>query len=222
MNTSARLAWITASVIAGSLTATTVFGGVLVDNGKWTTISGGAYDGLSFLDVTESKDMTSAAAISSLATTYGALRLATPEEADGLIAASTIVLNNGVTQGNPLSLAWEPGLDLTLSSGSFYNLSVRDLLGTTNPLQTTTLFWTVPDGTSTSTSTRDAALFSATELRVVQSANLPPQGHIGWLLVQDGPPVEMPIPATPGLLLAGGAILAFAQRRKQPRGARRA
>ena len=163
--------------------------GNLIDGGDVTIIDqpGNPSDGLRYLDLSFSDNLSLADALANARATYPNARLATPSEANDLFNASTLTLNNANFN---LSEGWQTGFTTQISTGGNYNVEIRNLLGITweNGLgvgEQWATFFTDPDGSWDETGTRDIIEFRETEVRVNQFAGLAPNDGAGWLLVSE-------------------------------------
>jgi len=167
--------------------------GDLVEVGDLNFIDdpGNPSDGLAFLDMSYSDGLTQAAAIANAQLTFADARLATPSEFDDLFAASGIDYDGALKASDGFNV----GLGATISSGSNYDGGALAMaLGSTDQTNAT-FFWTDPDGTNSSSSTREY-VFMGTTLGtfagIYQSNSTPPNSDIGWLLVSDSAAIPEP------------------------------
>lgn len=118
--------------------------GDLVESGDLNIIDdpGNPSDGLRFLDMTFSDELSLADALTNAQATYLNARLAVASEFDDLFAAVPIVYDGAETA----SSSFAAGANFDISSGSNYDVSLRDKLGLTN--STHAIIWTAPDGNS--------------------------------------------------------------------------
>ena len=146
--------------------------------------------GLRFLDMSFSVGLDQAAALANAQATYADARLATPGEADDLIAAAGITYNGAST----IEDGWDAGATADISTGANYDAGALQLkLGTTSTSGGgSTLFWTDPDGDSSAGSSRDFVFLAPSFLRINNSAATPAGSTVGWLIVSETAAVPEP------------------------------
>ena len=176
--------------------------------------AGNASDGLRFLDMTYSDGLTQAVALSNAQATYSNARLATPTEWDDLFSAAGISYSGAATAGDAFSIGASGSVSST-STGTYDGGALRLNLGVTSG--TTTYIWSDPDKSTLVTSTRDYLSLSLSDASITQSAAIPPNGSLGWLLVSDADVVVVPEPSSFALATMCGVGVAFRAFRRKKR-----
>jgi hypothetical protein len=168
-------------------------------------------DGLRFLEAnyTYSVGLSKVNALIAARAVYPNARVATPSEINDLFDAAVITYDAGWTAGD----AFTSGTDTVISSGMNYNSEIYDLWDTYFPPEEVK-FWSDPDGSSLSTSTRDVLLLTTTSATIVQSSINHQTLYHGWLLVSEAP-TSTPAPGALCLALTGVMSAAGFYRRRR-------
>lgn len=161
--------------------------------------SGNPSNGLGFLDMSFSKGLSLTAAVTKAQMTYPNARPANASEFDDLFAAVPILYDGSETA----SSAFSTGAQVTLSSSTNYDVSLRDQLGVT--FGSLTIIWTDPDGSTSTTTTRDSLNLGSSTAVAAQSMFSPANSGVGWLLVSEVTSVPEPSAfLCLGLIVVGG------------------
>lgn len=191
----------------------TSFGALVTGDGGDLTIiddAGNPSNGLRFLDMSFSVGLTSLAAITNAQLTYSNARLATPAEWDDLFAAAGIVSDNVLLSASD---GFSLGSSVVLSSTTNYDDGdLKDLLGPTNGTFSA-IIWTDPDGSNSSSTTRDYVTLDPNGVVLRSSSITPAQSPIGWLLVSEA--TAVPEPTTLAVLGIGTVGIAARNRRRR-------
>ncbi len=170
---------------------------------------GNPSDGLQYLDMSFSVGKSASDAISNAITSYPDARFATPSEFDDLFAASSIGYDKDITASDGFST----GPSKVLSKKSYDGGELMLILGMTSHMDLT--IWTIPDGNTDITTTRDIILFGNNMVVAHQSGYSPPWEDKGWLIVSETAPI--PEPSSIGIwsLLGWIGLLAVKRQRRK-------
>lgn len=170
--------------------------------------SGNASDGLRYLDLIYSSNLTGEAALANARLAYANARLATPDEFDDLFSAAGIVYDGALSPSD----GFTTGGDFVLSSGANYDGGALGEILFQTRSRDTSMIWTAPDSSSDVGTTRDFIRLIEDEVVVQQSGNLPPTRlTTGWLIVSEA---SVPEPSRALLSLFGFAAVALRRFRR--------